>query len=342
MEKKKKKSKNKDSLFSVFLKFLWQYRYVTVLFVLSFLVSGFIFTLYGSALEAVFYSCTVCLAMFIVAGTARFVHYVKKHRERKKALENIMVLGSELPPAETSLEEDYMEMLLALRRMLDAEITKKDSVLQENIEYYTTWVHQIKTPISVMQMILQGEDTEEHRELSSQLFKIEQYVEMVLNYIRLGGSSDFVFKEYELDKIIKQAVHKFAPQFIRKHIGLRYEAVDIKVITDEKWFSFMLEQLLSNAVKYTEKGQVTIFVTEDRLLKISDTGIGIAKEDLPRIFEKGFTGYNGRENKKSTGLGLYLCKLTADRLSHKIYAESEAGRGSVFSVDLNRYDLKAE
>lgn len=337
-----KNTKNKDSLFSVFLKFLWQYRYVTVLFILSFALSGFIFKLYGSELEAVFYSCAVCLAMYTAAGAARFVHYVKKHRERKNALENIVVLGTELPAAETSLEEDYREMLLTLRQMLNTEITKKDSVLQENIEYYTTWVHQIKIPISVMQMILQGEDTEEHRELSSQLFKIEQYVEMVLNYIRLGGSSDFVFKEYELDAIIKQAVHKFAPQFIRKHIRLQYEAVDIKIITDEKWFSFMLEQLLSNAVKYTERGQVSIYVTEDKLLKISDTGIGIAKEDLPRIFEKGFTGYNGRENRKSTGLGLYLCRLTADRLSHKIYAESEAGKGSVFSVDLNRYNLKSE
>ena len=336
-----KNTKN-ESLFSVFLKFLWQYRYATVLFLLSFFMCGLIFTLYNSEKEAVFYSFAVCLAMFTVIGAARFLHYVKKHRQRKKVLENIVVLGTELPQAETSLEEDYREMLLALRQMLNGEITKKDSILQENLEYYTTWVHQIKIPISVMQMILQDEDTEEHRELSSQLFKIEQYVEMVLNYIRLGGSSDFVFKEYDLDTIIKQAVHKFAPQFIRKHIRLKFEDVNIKVVTDEKWFSFMLEQFLSNAVKYTEKGQVSIYVTENNLLKIADTGIGIAKEDLPRIFDKGFTGYNGRENKKSTGLGLYLCRLTAEKLSHKIYAESEIGKGSVFSVDLNRYELKAE
>lgn len=339
---KNTKKSNKENLFSVFLKFLWQYRYVTVLFALSFFLSGVIFILYNSATEAVLYSCMICLAMFMVFGTARFVHYLKKHRERKNALENIVVLGTELPAAETSLEEDYREMLLTLRQMLSNEITKKDSVLQDNIEYYTTWVHQIKIPISVMQMILQGEDTEEHRELSAQLFRIEQYVEMVLNYIRLGGPSDFVFKEYRIDPIIKQAVHKFAPQFIRKHIKLQYEAVNISVITDEKWFSFMLEQILSNAVKYTEKGTVSITVTEDKVLKISDTGIGIAEEDLPRIFEKGFTGYNGRENKKSTGLGLYLCRLTAERLSHKLYAESEIGRGSVFSVDLKRYDFKGE
>ena len=335
------KNEKKDGLFNIFLKFLWQYRYVSVLFALSFLVCGLIFILYNSETEAVLYSFLVCLAMFIVIASARFVHYIKRHRERKNALDNIMILGSELPAPETALEEDYREMLMKLRQMLNTEITGKNSILQESIEYYTTWVHQIKIPISVMQMILQDEDTEEHRELSAQLFKIEQYAEMVLNYIRLGGPSDFVFKEYDLDAIIKQSVHKFAPQFIRKHIRLQYESVNFRVITDEKWFSFMLEQLLSNAVKYTEKGQISIYVT-DCTLKIADTGIGIAEEDLPRIFEKGFTGYNGRENKKSTGLGLYLCKLTAEKLSHKIYAESEIGKGSVFSIDLKRYDLKVE
>ena len=133
---------------------------------------------------------------------------------------------------------------------------------------------------------------------------------------------------------------KLAPQFIRKHIGLTYESVEVKVITDEKLLSFMIEQLLSNAVKYTEKGQVTISVIEGSFLEIADTGIGIAEEDLPRIFEKGFTGYNGRADKKSTGLGLYLCRLTAERLGHKICARSEVGKGSVFTVDLRRYEVK--
>ena len=191
-----------------------------------------------------------------------------------------------------------------------------------------------------MDMILQSEDTAEHLELSAQLFRIEQYVEMVLNYIRLGGeSSDFVFGEYSLDKIIRQAVHKYAPQFIRKRIRLNYDRTDVKIITDEKWLSFILEQLLSNAVKYTEQGEVAVTVTEDKKLIISDTGIGIAKEDIPRIFEKGFTGYNGRSDKKSTGLGLFLCKLAADKLSHKISVQSEVGVGTKIVLDLSSYKL---
>ena len=123
---------------------------------------------------------------------------------------------------------------------------------------------------------------------------------------------------------------------------MKYDPVDIKVLTDEKWLLFIIEQVLSNSIKYTPKGSVTITVTPDKVLKISDTGIGIATEDVPRIFEKGFTGYNGRLNKKSTGLGLYLCKMAADRLSHKISVESAPGVGTTISIDLHTEKLTVE
>lgn len=332
----------RESTAKIFMGYLMQYRFGIILFIISLLICFGVFTLYNLETEAVLYAFGLSFAMFLTVGIVRFVFYAQMYRERKNILANIRLLSGSMPKAETPLEQDYQEMIAALNQALDKEITQRDSILQDNIEYYTTWVHQIKIPISVMQMILQVEDTPEHHELSAQLFRIEQYVEMVLNYSRLGGSSDFVFRAYDIDGIIKQAVHKYAPQFIRKHIGLQYQPVKIDIVTDEKWLSFMLEQLLSNAVKYTEKGTVTITVSEDKILKIADTGIGIAKEDLPRIFEKGFTGYNGRENKKSTGIGLYLCKLTADRLSHRLWVESAVGQGTVFSVDLNRYELEAE
>ena len=211
------------------------------------------------------------------------------------------------------------------------------------MDYYTTWVHQIKTPISVMRMNLQGEDTEEHRELLAELFRVEQYVEMALNWMRLGSdSTDFLFREYALDGIIRQAIRKYAPQFIRRRIRLVYEPAEGKVLTDEKWLLFIIEQLLSNAVKYTQQGSVSIRVVPEKVLEIEDTGIGIAPEDVPRIFEKGFTGYNGRADKKSTGLGLYLCRLTAEKLSHKISVESQVGVGTKVSIDLHSDTLWVE
>lgn len=331
----------------IFWEYIKQYRKTALMFIVFSGIFAAVFSLYDLEAEAVIYSAALCLILALAVLAVNFYFYFRQHKERMDLLQNIEIQSDNLPEPKTLSDKDYWAIINKLKRLLSDSINLRSSRQKESIEYYTTWIHQIKTPISVMQMILQGEDTAEHLELSNQLFRIEQYVEMVLNYIRLGGdSSDFVFMEYDVDDIIKQAVHKYAPQIIRKRIKLSYEPLpktdSVTVVTDEKWLLFILEQLLSNAVKYTEKGGIAISVTSDKKLIIADTGIGIAEEDLPRIFEKGFTGYNGRSDKKSTGLGLYLCKLTADKLSHKIEVSSEIGKGTVFSIDLNRYRIQNE
>lgn len=331
----------------IFWEYIKQYRKTALIFIVFSGIFAAVFSLYDLEAEAVIYSASLCLILALAVLAVNFYFYFRQHKERMDLLQNIEIQSDNLPEPKTLSDKDYWAIINKLKRLLSDSINLRSSRQKESIEYYTTWIHQIKTPISVMQMILQGEDTAEHLELSNQLFRIEQYVEMVLNYIRLGGDfSDFVFMEYDVDDIIKQAVHKYAPQIIRKRIKLSYEPLpktdSVTVVTDEKWLLFILEQLLSNAVKYTEKGGIAISVTSDKKLIIADTGIGIAEEDLPRIFEKGFTGYNGRSDKKSTGLGLYLCKLTADKLSHKIEVSSEIGKGTVFSIDLNRYRIQNE
>ena len=211
------------------------------------------------------------------------------------------------------------------------------------MDYYTTWCHQIKTPIAAMSLLLQNEDTPQNRQLKSELFRIEQYVDMVLCYFRLDSpTSDFILKPYDLDDILKQTIRKYAGQFIQKKIRLHYEPVHMQVLTDEKWLSFAIEQILSNAIKYTPSGSVTITVDHLQHLSISDTGIGIAAEDLPRIFEKSFTGYNGRTDKKSTGLGLYLCRNILNKLSHSISVTSKVGEGTTFTIDLSCQPLIPE
>lgn len=321
--------------------YLKQYRYTAVVFAIYTGIFAFIFSLYSLETEAVLYAAGLCVILTAVVLALHMIVYRKKHLERRRILENIQILDFILPEPETLAEADYQEMILRLKYICNENLTEWSKERQESMDYYSTWVHQIKTPISVMRMALQAEDTEEHRELSAELFRIEQYVEMVLSYLRLGSeTSDFVIQEYKLDDIIREVIHKYASQFVRKRIRLSYEPAELSVITDEKWLSFIIEQILSNAVKYTREGMVTITVTPQKVLKIADTGIGIAPEDIPRIFEKGFTGYNGRADKKSTGLGLYLCHLAAGRLSHKISVESEAGKGSVFSIDLSRKELE--
>ncbi len=239
---------------------------------------------------------------------------------------------------------------------------KKGGILKEKADvtdYFTLWTHQIKTPIAAMRLLLQQgiglaapaaepdalqgkqglpEPEEEYfpaeayyaqkQEIESELFKIEQYVEMVLQYLRLNSSiNDFVLQEYGLDGVIRQAVRKYAPMFIRKKLTLHYASLQAKVVTDEKWMAFVMEQILSNAIKYTSSGYISIYM-ESGCLVVEDTGIGILPEDLPRVFEKGYTGYNGRSDKKASGIGLYLVKKILNKLGHKILIESELGKGT--------------
>ena len=215
-------------------------------------------------------------------------------------------------------------------------ISKADIRQTEMIDYFTMWAHQIKTPIAAMRLLIESETSDYDKELISQIFKIEQYVEMVLGYIKLDNlSSDLVLEKHSLSNIVKQCIRKHAPLFIKKNIALDFQEMDCTVLTDEKWLVFAIEQLLSNALKYTNEGKISISIVnqERKLLVIEDAGIGIASEDLPRVFEKGFTGYNGRLDKKATGIGLYLCKKVLDKLSHSIYITSEVNIGTRVEIE---------
>ena len=212
------------------------------------------------------------------------------------------------------------------------------------VDYYTVWAHQIKTPIASMRLTLQNEDSELSRKVSEDLFRIEQYVEMVLCYLRLDSdSTDYVIRNLDLDNLIRQAVRRYSGQFIRRKIRLKYQPVHAQVISDEKWLQFVVEQVLSNAVKYTPSGgTVTIDLETPKTLCIRDTGIGIAPEDLPRVFERGYTGYNGRSDKKASGIGLYLCRRICHNLGHRITANSSPDSGTVIRIYLDQKKLEIE
>ncbi len=311
-----------------------------MVYILFLMIMVLVKYLYNIQMEAIIYTCILCLFLGVIVLGIRYAGYYKRTKERILSLQNLSSGDVALPCPHTLEEEDYQEVISSLSKQLEDCISSWENKRMEHIDYYTTWIHQIKIPISVMGMILQGEDTKEHRQLQAELFRIEQYVEMVLSYIRLGSTTnDFVFRKCNIGEIVKQAVHKYAGQFVEKRLCLHFEAKDIYTVTDEKWLGFIIEQILSNAIKYTREGEITIEIGEDKILSIQDTGIGIAGEDLPRIFEKGFTGYNGREDKKSTGLGMYLCKQAADRLGIRLYAESRPGEGSCFYLDLNNKEL---
>lgn len=242
---------------------------------------------------------------------------------------SIDVTLDNLPKTSNQIEEMYTELLKLLTNEKNEEINNILNSKKETMEYVTLWSHQIKTPITALQLLANDTDEEIRIEILNRLFEIEQYQDMMLQYLRLeGGGSDYVLADYSVKDMVNQAVKYFARIFISKGISVKIQVDESrKVVTDEKWMVFVLKQLISNALKYTSKGEICISFDNDELL-IKDSGIGIAKEDLPRIFDRGYTGYNGRKDKKATGLGLYLTKQILDRLNHKIEIDSQIGVGT--------------
>ncbi|MCD7843930.1 MAG: sensor histidine kinase, partial [Clostridiales bacterium] len=223
---------------------------------------------------------------------------------------------------------------------LQRQMSDEQAKAQQRMDYYSVWAHQIKTPIAAMRLQLQGQDSDLSRQMEVELNRIEGYADMVMTYLRLDGDgTDYVFRQQDLDEIVRGAVRRFSGEFIGRKISLRYEPLNQTVLTDEKWLSFVIEQILSNALKYTPAGSISIYMEPSQVLCIRDTGIGIAPEDLPRIFEQGFTGYNGRTDKKASGIGLYLCRRVCNDLGCQISAESQPGKGTVIRLHLQKGPL---
>lgn len=304
-----------------------------------------IFDLYHIDLACVEYAFLLSGVWSLLYAVLGFVRYRRTHRELQNVIKGEKEQILEFAEGTTLLEQDYQKLVQKLYTQINETESEQAIERQDMLDYYSMWAHQIKTPIAAMNLLLQTEK-EEHpvlvRELEMELFKIQQYVEMVLTYLRMEDmSEDLSFAVCDLDTVIRQVVRKYSKMFILKKITLVYEPIQETVLTDEKWLSFVLEQLLSNALKYTENGSVHIY-KKGQILVVEDTGIGIREEDLPRIFERGFTGYNGRNDKKSTGIGLYLCKSVMDKLQHGLWLESEAGKGTRACMDLSREKLPVE
>lgn len=321
------------------LQYLREHRDIFFMQLLFVCVFAVIFYLYHLPLAAVLYPAFICFLFgCLFTGRSIFIAY-GKHKELT-AMRNLSesAIWDMLEGSADMQEEDYRQLIRKLcMEMQKREVEMADSY-REMLDYFTVWVHQIKTPIASMRLHLEAEDSKLSRRLKSELLRIEQYVEMVLTYFKVGdNSSDYVFRTVCLDKILRENIRKFRGDFIMKKLDLVYVPSEETVVSDEKWLSFVVGQILSNALKYTKEGAVRISLEEPKVLCISDTGIGIAPEDIPRIFEKGYTGSNGHENKRASGLGLYLCRQVCERLGVVISVESEVGIGTVVRIDLSQY-----
>lgn len=301
------------------------------------------FALYGLPLGAVLYPAALCAA----AGGIILLLSLRKSRAVCQELSLMQHhpadLPDELPAAQSPQEQAYQALLLALHTDRQKLKSNMNARYHDMTEYYTVWAHQIKTPIAAIRLALQNEDTPLSRRLTGEVGRVEQYVQMALTYLRLGSdSSDYVIRSCALDDIVRPAVRRFAGEFIQRKIQLNYQMLNYTVITDEKWLGFVVEQVLSNALKYTPQGSVSIYMEPEGVLCIRDTGIGIAPEDLPRVFEKGYTGSNGRTDKRATGIGLYLCRRILAKLGHSITIVSTPGEGTTVRIGLEQDALEVE
>lgn len=283
---------------------------VTTFFIL--LVFWVVFLLMNLEFESYFLAFEIIVFFYLVYLV--FMAFLNKKEEK---LKNQI---QELEEANLNLRNDFLA---------------KEKELQE---YFLIWIHQIKTPITAGKLICDGDiENENIKNIKKELIYIEDYTNMALSYLKMANhNTDMDISLVNLDDIINPLIKKYAILFISNNIKLEYKKLNVKVITDSKWCMVVIEQLLSNAIKYTKNGIVSIsFNEKENYLEIKDNGIGIKDSDLPKIFDKGYSGFNGRQNQKSTGIGLFLVKQILDKLGQKVKLESKLDEGTSVKVYFN-------
>ena len=283
---------------------------VVTFFILS--VFWVVFLLMNLSFESYFLAFEIVVFFYMIYLV--FMAFLNKKEEK---LKNQI---QELEEANLNLRNDFLA---------------KEKELQE---YFLIWIHQIKTPITAGKLICDSDiENENIKNIKKELIYIEDYTNMALSYLKMANhNTDMDISLVNLDDIINHLIKKYAILFISNNIKLEYKKLNVKVITDSKWCMVVIEQLLSNAIKYTKNGIVSIsFNEKENYLEIKDNGIGIKDSDLPKIFDKGYSGFNGRQNQKSTGIGLFLVKQILDKLGQKVKLESKLDEGTSVKVYFN-------
>jgi len=241
------------------------------------------------------------------------------------------------------LEIALAEKLEAREMELYQQRSDAERKLTDLLDYYTLWVHQIKTPIAASQLLVaEVADRQLKQQLEQEIFKIDSYTNLVLQYLRLESfHDDLVLKQVQIEDLVKEIIRKYALFFIQKGLNVNLYDLDKEIVTDKKWLLVVIEQIISNSLKYTNEGGLEIYMDGQELC-IKDTGIGIKNSDVLRVFERGFSGYNGRLTQQSSGLGLYLSKKISEELGHQIRIESEVGKGTTVRIQFAQVNLVLE
>lgn len=328
----------------LFFRYLKDRKYTVITYIG--MVSLFVSTFFLYDVPVAVYADALLFSGFflLIMMSIQYYRYRRQHFSLENGKKAVRLYVQSRQQRQLLIEEDYEELLEILDRECREDVSESKQANYRLMDYYSMWSHQIKTPLAVLNLKMQ-ENQLDHTVLKQELFKIDQYLDMMLQYLRLNHTeTDFVFEEVDIDRLIKETVKKYATFFIYQELSFSLEETGQTVISDKKWLGFVLEQILLNAIKYTRQGGIRIYSNPNRPkeIVIEDTGIGILQEDIDRVFEKGYTGYNGHNHQKATGLGLYMSREIMRKLGHQIHLTSEVGSGTKvwFNVSQHRYKME--
>ena len=273
----------------------------------------------------------ILFLLLIMGIILLMLDYFRKRNYYNKLLENIKDLDQKYLILEFINEPDFYEgkIFYELLYEINKSYIEKLNEYKINInsfkEYIETWIHEVKLPISTM--VLLNHNHKLDKRINNQLKKIDNYIDQILYYVRSeNAEKDYIIKETDIKKIINNVLLKNKDDILENNIELKVEIKGKQVLTDSKWLEFILNQIINNSIKYRKDNPFIKIKYENNLLEIYDNGIGIKEKDIKRVFDKMFTGENGKENIKSTGMGLYIVKEMCDKLGHKIVIESEENK----------------
>ena len=278
------------------------------------------------------------LSTYILIEYMKYRKYFSNINNILESLDKKYFLPEVLQEPNFMVGENINDILKELSRDMHEQVKHYRNIQEEYREYIEMWVHEIKTPIASSKLLIENNTNEVTRKIDTQMDRIENYVEQVLYYSRSDEvGKDYIIKKVGLSKLVKDVIKRNQRDFISKRISLQLGVLDEIIYSDTKWVEFILNQIIGNAIKYSKgkDDKIEIYskkISSAVILTIKDHGVGIIERDLNRVFEKGFTGENGRKFGKSTGIGLYLCKKLTDKLGLGLQVQSEENVGTEISI----------
>lgn len=331
----------KKGLKLTILKAFWRsMRPAVVVYLVALLSFGLVAFLTRFSSSFFWYSSSVFTAINLAYFTYQAIGYYRHYQSLESLDVSQRAEWEALAKGHDPIESVYQAKLLELADLYYRDMQANREVQQEQLDYFTLWLHQIKTPIAAMSLLNQGmTDAQQKRQFQQELIRVEDYTHMALSYLKLSEhSQELDLGVVDVDLVVKKVIKKYAVLFIYNQVQLDYQPLNLKVVSDGKWLEVLIELIISNSLKYAPQGKIRIY-KEGQTLVFWDNGMGISSQDLPKIFEKGYSGTNGRLTEKSTGLGLFLSKRICQRLGHSITVESELGDYTRVSVTLDQENL---